>query len=166
MGKLVQSKTEPTFTSIIQRPTSGPLLRLYSLNRSFICIFFSNNETLVRSFQAADTPTQSQWILSASAVLKIPVPLKRLLQGIKVIERFQALLPKSPPSGPQHDTPEQIPSYLRKKKCSLLKCIIYSILGFFRTFSTSVLQIFSVQTFTGGNSSGDFTKDLLHGEFI
>jgi hypothetical protein len=42
--------------------------------------------------------------------------LKRLLQGIKVIEHFQALLPKSPPSGPQHDTPEQIPELLAKEE--------------------------------------------------
>lgn len=45
---------QPTFISVIKRPTSGPLLWLHSLNRSFIWIFPPSNE-----IQAADTPTKT-----------------------------------------------------------------------------------------------------------
>lgn len=135
---------QPTFISIIKRPTSGPLLWLYALNRSFIWMFFPVMKPKSGSFQAASTPTKTIDSLR-QCYFQNTCPIQKIAAGHQSNRNCSSpCCPyHSPSSCPAWHSTSKCMSYLLKKKCSFLKCIIYQILGVLRTFPTHALQIFT-----------------------
>lgn len=111
---------QPTFISTIKRPTSGPLLWLHSLNRSFIWIFFPSNET-----QAADTPTETGGSFRQELFWKY-LPHSKMSTGhtpiISLLEPSMILHKK------------RYMSYLLKKNDSFKNCVTHWIQGFLKTY--------------------------------
>lgn len=93
-------------------------------------------------------------------------PIEEIASGHQSNRRFSSPAAQITPFWSPAWHPRADMQLLAKEKVFSFKMYYLLNPGVFRTFSTSVLQIFSVQTLTGGNSYGDFTEDLLHGEFI
>jgi hypothetical protein len=70
-------------------------------------------------------PLQRLWVLLGKYDFENTCPIQKIAAGTKAVKHFQVHCPYHPPPGSQHAFHSRHMSYLLKKKCTVLKFIIY-----------------------------------------